>query len=278
MKIDTLTKIKILSLKAVTGFLCAFFPLYIAQYLSYHIFMFPMNLIVGIILLIPFFFLAKFLWKTINAYYLLVIFERTEKEVNEAENSVFNDYDRDNNIVNKEEPEVTKNELELQIEQQYNNIINYTPGFTSLKINQRNHHIALNERYYLLEEAHNDIKTVDEKVALFEFRQQYEEHNRLTELRIQLKKDIDRSDTSAIKLKQDFISMSQKINYIDSQILKLEKSQEIVNILNRVFVTLSGKTKDQLTLSEIYNVHQKMEETGLIKSVLERYREELKED
>lgn len=278
MKIDTLTKIKILSLKAVTGFLCAFFPLYIAQYLSYHLFMFPMDLIIGIILLIPFFFLAKFLWKTINAYYLLVIFERTEKEVNEAENSVFNDYDRDNNIVKKEEPEDTKNELELQIEQQYNNIINYTPGFTSLKINQRNHHIALNERYYLLEEAHNDIKTVDEKVALFEFRQQYEEYNRLIELRIQLKKDIDRSDTSAIKLKQDFISMSQKINYIDSQILKLEKSQEIVNILNRVFVTLSGKTKDQLTLSEIYNVHQKMEETGLIKGILERYREELKED
>ena len=274
MKIDTLTKIKILSLKAVTGFLCAFFPLYIAQYLSYHLFMFPMDLIIGIILLIPFFFLAKFLWKTINAYYLLVIFERTEKEVNEAENSVFNDYDRDNNIVKKEEPEDTKNELELQIEQQYNNIINYTPGFTSLKINQRNHHIALNERYYLLEEAHNDIKTVDEKVALFEFRQQYEEYNRLIELRIQLKKDIDRSDTSAIKLKQDFISMSQKINYIDSQILKLEKSQEIVNILNRVFVTLSGKTKDQLTLSEIYNVHQKMEETGLIKGILERYREE----
>lgn len=284
MKIDTLTKIKILSLKAVTGFLCAFFPLYIAQYLSYHLFMFPMDLIIGIILLIPFFFLAKFLWKTIDSYYLLMLFEKVSKEVNEIEKNLLSDYGEDdfdthsnkyddNNKENIIEP--TLNTLEFKIDAQYNNLIQSIPGFSTLNLNPRDRHIALNERYYLLEEAHNDIKTSEEKNALSNFREYYSKYNQFIESRIQLKKAIDKSTTSTTELKQDFISITQKINYIDSQILQLENSQEITNIINRVFVTLSGKTKDQLSTIEIDQVHKKMEETGLIKNFRQRYLEEV---
>lgn len=279
MKIDTLTKIKILSLKAVTGFLCAFFPLYIAQYLSYHLFMFPMDLIIGIILLIPFFFLAKFLWKTIDSYYLLMLFEKVSKEINETEESIFKEHsynDLKEDYYDDEEDEkdsVEKNDL--IIDAQYNSLIQSIPGFSTLKINPRDHHIPLNERYYLLEEAHNDIKTPEEKIALTHFREYYSEYNQLIKTRIQLKKDIDKSTTSATELKQEFILISQKINFIDSRILNLENSQEIINIINRVFVTLSGKTKDQLSITETYQVHKKMEETGLIKDFSQRYMEKV---
>lgn len=111
-------------LKTISGFLCAFFPLYIVQWLSAYYIEFPVSLIVAVILLIPFYFVARKIWNFIDFYYLSVKMNQFQIDIEKMETAFIDDYllSHERQFLANEAFEYANGSYEISILAKYNNL------------------------------------------------------------------------------------------------------------------------------------------------------------
>lgn len=243
---NIITKIKKILLKAASGFLCAFFPLYIAQYLSHEYFNFPLNFIVGIILLVPFFFLAVFIWKTINTYFLFETYSSLNKELEQTEKQILKDYGIELDENGREILENLSQDEIFDIEQRYNMVTRSEICFSrpnpdsNVQFQYRQTQFEEDKignsetARYLMDSTYDCLCSPSVEKVIKEYRVLTDRVNKYRDVKTQITRDIEYYTLYLVHLKKDYLNLSGKIVDSADRMKDLENSQEAFEHLKTI--------------------------------------------
>lgn len=222
-------------LKITSGFLCAFFPLYIVQWLSAYYIEFPVNLVVAVVLLVPFYFIARKICDAIDYCYIDKQLKKENEDMPKTIQPIqkIDTLSKDASLWMNIESQ-THNVDYQTISQEYKKILDTCHEFhPEWRVNYRQPQISYAEHRYLEKSAHNDIKTQTERHALLEYHKLNKEKVTLTNQRKQIKKEIDDFILLINRLKHCFVMVTEEININASELSHIECSPEITEIIER---------------------------------------------